>query len=380
MTSMVRTFRAPDARSALAAVKAAMGSEAVILSTQQVGGGLFQRPEVEVTAALEPKAEPPSTQSAPLPVAHGAARYQAPAPPRPDSIGGAVMHASMVGEELIALRSAVESLRSQMRKPPAATPFPAAVMPLHEHLCARGLEPSVVEELLRHGADAHGQHLGGLWQGVRSLLAQRLVAGRAPWMPGPRRVIALVGPTGVGKTTTLAKIAARAVLDTKIKVALITVDSYRIGAAEQVTRYGSMMKVPTHVAANEQEFKRALELTAGAELVLVDTAGRSKTDEVMRQAKMLHTAKGLELALCLSAATGPRELAVAAARFAMLKPSRLIFTKLDEAFGPGSLVSALAILSRPIACVTDGQRVPEDIHALDGPQLVDLVAGHFKPR
>lgn len=375
MTSMVRTFRAPDARSALAAVKAAMGSEAVILSTQQVGGGFFQRAEVEVTAALEPKPEPAAEPEAPQ-RAHGAARYQVAPPPQPRQDP---MHA-MVGEELIALRSAVESMRDQLRQPTAAAPFPASVMPLYDHLCARGLEPGVVEELLRHGAEAHGQHLGGLWQGVRELLAQRLVAGRSPWQPGARRVIALVGPTGVGKTTTLAKIAARAVLDTKLKVALITVDSYRIGAAEQVTRYGNLMKVPTHVAANEQDFKRALELTAGAELVLVDTAGRSRPDEVLRQAKLLHAVPGLEPYLCLSAATGPRELAVAAARFAVLKPTRLVFTKLDEAFGPGSLVSALAVLSRPIACVTDGQRVPEDIRALDGPQLVDLVAGHFKPR
>lgn len=379
MSSMVRTFRAPDARSALAAVKAALGSEAVILSTQQVGGGLFRRPEVEVTAALEPK-----EQAAPPPApAHGAARYGAAAPaaaPRQEP------PASMVGEELIALRSAVESMRQQLKhqaalaEPGAGTRFPPPVMALYQHLCNRGLEPALAEDLIRLGAGAHGSQPQGLWQGVRELLAERLLPSRAPWMPAPRRVIALIGPTGVGKTTTLAKIAARAVLETRLKVALVTVDTYRIGAAEQVARYGTMMNVPTRVAADEAELRRALQASAGADLVLIDTAGRSRTDEVVRQAAMLQGCADVQLYLCLSAATGARELAAAAARFAPLKPSRLIFTRLDEAVGPASIVSALEHVGRPIACITNGQRVPEDIHSVSGAQLVEIVAGDFRPR
>ncbi|GMU61693.1 MAG: flagellar biosynthesis protein FlhF [Myxococcaceae bacterium] len=386
MSAMVKTFRARDARSALAAVKAALGPDAVILSTQEVSGGLFRKAEIEVTAALDPGtparqsvARAPRSTPEPAPVRHGAARYAVTPPPAPDDAPGP----SLIAEELIALRSAVENVRSQLKQQALTAPaedvrFPAPVMELFDHLIARGLDEGLAEDLLRLAAGAHGTQPALMWRAVRELLAERLIPSRAPWMPGPRRAIALIGPTGVGKTTTLAKIAARALMESRLKVALITVDTYRIGAAEQVARYGSMMNVPTRVAHTEKELARALEFSRTADLVLIDTAGRSKPDDIARQAQLLRSAPGVDLYLCLSAATGAREVAAAAARYAPLKPSRLIFTKLDEADGPASLVSALGPVGRPIVCVTDGQRVPEDIHALTANELVGLVAGDLK--
>lgn len=386
MSAMVKTFRARDARSALAAVKAALGPDAVILSTQEVNGGLFRKGEIEVTAALDPalaapppppaKAEPPG-----LPGRHGAARY-APAPTPAPAAAEAGPAPSLIAEELIALRSAVENVRSQLKQQAQAgaadSPrFPAPVMALFEHLVGRGLDERLAEDLLRLAAGAHGTQPALLWRAVRELLAERLIPSRAPWMAGPRRVIALIGPTGVGKTTTLAKIAAKALMESRLKVALVTVDTYRIGAAEQVARYGSMMNVPTRVAHTEKDLARALDFSRQADLVLIDTAGRSKPDDIARQAAMLKSVPDVDLYLCLSAATGARELAATAERFAPLKPTRLIFTKLDEAAGPAALVSALGPVGRPIACVTDGQRVPEDIHSLTGLELVELVAGSF---
>jgi len=378
MSTMVKTFRAADARAALAAVKAAMGPEAVILSTAQVPGGLFRKPEVEVTAALAP-AEPAAAPS------RVASRYQAgSAPPLQHS---QTSDTGVVAEEMIALRSAFESMRTQLlAQPPVALReeqeprFPKLVMQLFTHLVDRGIDPATAEELIRLASGARGVEPDHLWQSVRALLAERLVPCRAPWLKGQHRVMALIGPTGVGKTTTLAKIAARAVLESRITVAVITVDTYRIGASEQVARYGSIMNVPTRVAHNAKELVRALEFCAGAELVLIDTAGRSRAEEISTQAAMLRVVPGVQLALCLSAATGARELSAAAGRYAELKPERLIFTRLDESIGPGSVLSAAALICRPVACVTNGQRVPEDIHSPTGAQLVELVAGQWKPQ
>jgi flagellar biosynthesis protein FlhF len=182
----------------------------------------------------------------------------------------------------------------------------------------------------------------------------------------------------VGKTTTLAKIAARAIMESKLKVALVTVDTYRIGASEQVTRYGEIMGVPTYVARDRIELSRVMEKVAGADLVLVDTAGRSVSEAVARQAERLRSIDGISLYLVVSACSGARELAAAAERYRALQPDRLIVTKVDEAVGPGSLLSASVRIGRPIVAVADGQRVPEDVHALSSPELVDLVVGRFE--
>jgi flagellar biosynthesis protein FlhF len=182
----------------------------------------------------------------------------------------------------------------------------------------------------------------------------------------------------VGKTTTLAKVAARAIMEQKLKVALITVDTYRIGASEQVMRYGEIMSIPTFVARDRIELTRSLEKCGNADLVLVDTAGRSVSEAVARQAEMLRAIEGIQLYLVMSACTGPREMAAAAERYRALKPERLIVTKTDEAVGPGSLLSASVRIGRPIVAVADGQRVPEDIHSLSSVELIDLIIGPFQ--
>jgi flagellar biosynthesis protein FlhF len=217
--------------------------------------------------------------------------------------------------------------------------------------------------------------LEGIVQGVRELVEERLLPCRAPWLHGERQVVALVGPTGVGKTTTLAKIAARAILETRKKVALVTVDVYRIGAQEQLARYGEIMNVPALVARDRVELGSVMERLRDVDLVLLDTAGRSSPEDVARQADLVRSVPGVLLHLVVSAASGAQQTAAVAERFQALRPDRLVFSKVDEAAGPGAILSAAVRIARPIACITDGQRVPEDLHPVTGRQLVDLVAG-----
>jgi flagellar biosynthesis protein FlhF len=237
----------------------------------------------------------------------------------------------------------------------------------------RGVEPLLAEELVRQVLA--GRAPSGVPQGVRDLVEGTLLPCRAPWLHDERQVVALVGPTGVGKTTTLAKIAARAILDTRKRVALLTIDVYRIGAQEQLARYGEIMNVPVLVARDRAELLRAADRVRDADLVLVDTAGRSTPADVERQAELVRSIPGAVLHLVLSAATGHQQLASVAEAYRSLRPDRLIFTKVDEAAGPGAMLSAAARLRRPVACYTDGQRVPEDLHTVDGRHLADLIAG-----
>jgi flagellar biosynthesis protein FlhF len=379
MTPTVRTFRAPNSAAALAAVKAALGAEAVILSTRSVDGGLFRKPEVEMTAALEaPRpASPPPRRRPPRPAAPppDARRAEEPLPPPPRPPDDALQ------DEIRHLRRSVEEARCALTAVTAEAragrdlQLPPAGAEVFARLACRGVEPALAEGLVRSALTLAPPVTGRILAAVKDLLGERLIPCRAPWLHDGRHVIAMVGPTGVGKTTTLAKMAARALLETKKRVAFVTVDTYRVGAAEQLARYAEIMGVPVLVARDKSELLRAMDRVADADLVLVDTAGRSSPEDVARQAALVRAVPRVQLQLCVSAATGALELAAVADRYRLLSPDRLAVTKIDEAAGPGGVLSASVRICRPISCVTDGQRVPEDIHAYTGPELVDLVIG-----
>jgi len=189
--------------------------------------------------------------------------------------------------------------------------------------------------------------------------------------------MALVGPTGVGKMTTVAKIAARALMEHRLKIALVTLDTYRIGATERVTKYGEIMKVPTFVARDRDELQTVLEKTRDRDLVIIDTAGRSLSEAVAKQAEVLRSVAPIQLHLVLSAASGAREMAAVAARYQPLAPEQVIVTKVDECIGPGAVISATMRIGRPVSCVTDGQSVPEDMHAWRTDEWVNLLVGSW---
>jgi flagellar biosynthesis protein FlhF len=366
MNHSARTFRAPNARAALAAVKAALGAEAVIVSTREVSAGLFRPREIEVMAMTEgPGPELPPGPAAPM------AAY---APPKPDG------QTHRLAGEMADLRRTLEEIQREVREQAIERGATSRHLPSHAadlmtRLLERGMEPKVAADLIDQALRMTDGHVSAFLQAIREQLSQRLVPARAPWLRDSRRVIGLVGPTGVGKTTTLAKIAARALLDSRMKVALITVDTYRVGASEQVCRYGNIMKIPTYVARDVAALRKAMADSASADLVLIDTAGRSVNEVVVRQAELLRSIPEVQLHLVLSAATGSRDLAATTERYRDLNPERFIFTKLDEAAAPGGLLSATARLDKPICAVADGQRVPEDIHCFTSTELMDWVGG-----
>jgi len=189
------------------------------------------------------------------------------------------------------------------------------------------------------------------------------------------RIIALVGPTGVGKTTTTAKLAAMYALNRGNKVALITMDIFRVGAVEQLKTYSRIMGIPLEVASTPKELEKAVEKHSACDLIFIDTAGRSHKDkEKLDEMKnFLENKIPIEVYLCLSATTKDRELEEILARFSIFQVSKVVFTKIDESESFGNMVNLLMKDNLQIAYFTTGQRVPEDIEVATSAKLADMI-------
>lgn len=190
-------------------------------------------------------------------------------------------------------------------------------------------------------------------------------------------VVALVGPTGVGKTTTIAKLAAQFILKHGARqVALITTDNYRIGAHEQLTIYGRLLDVPVRVAANAEDLRSHINSFNDRRLILIDTAGMGQRD--MRLAEQIQTLQQenvpIKTYLVMSAATQYKAMNEIINAFKVFEPESSILTKLDETATQGSTLSAIIEQQLPVSFMTNGQQVPEDIYFPDASTMIEQCA------
>ena len=189
--------------------------------------------------------------------------------------------------------------------------------------------------------------------------------------------MAFIGPTGVGKTTTIAKLAARCSLQIKRKVSLITIDTYRIAAVEQLKTYARIMNIPLFVSYTPEEMRRSIAENRDSALILIDTAGRSQADgeQIIDLKNYFGGGSGIEVMLVLSATTKNRDLRDITTRFSPIDAGKLIFTKLDETTTYGSIVNEAVRTKLPIAYFTAGQNVPDDIEAASPAKLARMLLG-----
>jgi flagellar biosynthesis protein FlhF len=196
-----------------------------------------------------------------------------------------------------------------------------------------------------------------------------------------RTTVALVGPTGVGKTTTIAKLAAQRKLVDGLSVALVSADTYRIGAIEQLQTFAAIADIPMEVAYAPAEMEDALRKFRSKDVVYVDTVGRNpyRKSEVAEIGEFLACAGIDEVHLVLSASTQTRTLLESVERFSVLKPNRFLITKADEAASFGSLLRLVKQYPIPVSFVTTGQAVPEDIVAVRPLDLATMIYNGVLP-
>jgi flagellar biosynthesis protein FlhF len=262
-------------------------------------------------------------------------------------------------------------LRQAVTRLVESRPDPAAILEL------KGYARKVYEQLIDAGVEeglalSVSRKVGTNATQGRALLRAELSRVMGPGAPvqveqGKRRVVALIGPTGVGKTTTLAKLAAHFALERGLKVGLITADTFRIAAVEQLRTYADILSIPLYAVERPGDVAQALAQTEGADLVLIDTGGRSHRDEerMAELQELLTAAQPDETHLVVSLNTNPKDAHRMLERYLPLGVNRFIFTKIDETSAPGLLLNIRLRSDLPVSYISTGQSVPDDLAPAD---------------
>jgi flagellar biosynthesis protein FlhF len=254
-----------------------------------------------------------------------------------------------------------------------------------QDLVASGVEKKFARQLVREAAfdlssgekheeqavvDRIAYHM------VEDMKVQDLLEGIGTRADSERsRVIALVGPTGVGKTTTIAKIASLGILEHRLRIGLINLDSYKVAAADQLATYAKIMNVPFRSVNSKDELQQAIYDFSALDLVLIDTTGRSQKDQesLLQLRHMLASIEGVQNVLMVSSTTKDTDMNEVVSRFKIFHPVGLVFSKLDETSIYGCIYNVQKRSGLPLLYFTVGQRVPEDIEKASAERVVDLV-------
>jgi flagellar biosynthesis protein FlhF len=365
----IKHYRAPDMRQALRQVRDAQGPDAVILSSRRISGGVEvvaavdYDVDVEVAAAPAPESTRAIAAASASDYASLAQRFAAKERSEVNDL-----HVD-VNEELRTLRRMLETQLATLAWNDLSRRAPIQTELLRQ-LTVLGIAHDLAGELVSQLpqrlelAEAHRLAL--------AMLARRIETVSERWMESGG-VVALVGPTGVGKTTLIAKIAARWVLRHGPRdLALVSTDCIRIGAQEQIHTLGRLLGVPAYSIDGAGELAELLDSLGERRLVLIDSAGLSQRDP--RLASELTTlasaSERLETSLVVSAASQAGAIEEAIEKFAPAQPMTCNVTKLDEATSLGGTMSALICAKLPLAYLSDGQQVPEDLCPARSHQLI----------
>ncbi|MCG8449693.1 MAG: flagellar biosynthesis protein FlhF, partial [Pirellulales bacterium] len=337
----IKTFRAKTMQQALDLVRQEMGMDATVLHTRELNRGLLHRflrgKEYEIAASREPAHRSPAVTYEP------SNRRTEPGTIETDyrsKFRSDFQNLAEGQQELNALAEQLEQRGSHHSQQHLSE----ALFQVYTDLIESDIDQQIAQTYLQRlqtEVIVDLQDRAALRVELTRMLEEELVvSGPIEAAAGQGRVVALVGPTGVGKTTTIAKLAANYRLRENVRVGLITVDTYRIAAVEQLRTYADIIDLPMEVVSTPREMREAVARMRDLDLVLMDTAGRSPRDEVKIQElrSMLSEANPHEVHLVLSAVAGTRSLVSTAKKFASVGTTSMLITKIDEATCLGNLL------------------------------------------
>ncbi|WP_168122236.1 flagellar biosynthesis protein FlhF [Paenibacillus sp. HB172176] len=392
---------------AVTMIRTELGKDAVILDTKEirVGGfmGMFKQRKMEVIAAIEAGASKESPQQQRkltpevssvveqiLQTAKGASTAVAepPAPPEPLAAaydaraGGSASRSKQeqyLENEFRELREFMVKLTKQQQAPNALTD---SLQQLKDRLIEQELDQSHVDKLLealleREKAEEQPFGKAEVWKLTKEILQEWLQPYTEEGISSEARVIHFVGPTGVGKTTTIAKLAAEQSIKYRKKVGFITSDTYRIAAVDQLRTYANILNVPLEVVFSPMDLPKAYKELESRDLILMDTAGRNFRSElhVSEVNSLLQVQHKSETILVLSLTAKSRDMEMIADKFSHFGIRKVLFTKLDETAVYGSVVNLILRHELHPTYIASGQNVPDDIAPFHLSKYLDLLLG-----
>jgi flagellar biosynthesis protein FlhF len=378
----IKRFRAQDMAEALSLVKKEFGYQAVILSAKEMKNGagmlgFLKGPCVEITAATDAGYHNEKNENA----SAGRWRRHKGVPVGPVSMGQRDWRRpiSLVKEEAGASRNRA-NLTTTRNALPQQRDVEMNLFDLSQEMQNQGVKENIALDLIKKlGAVVPSNKLFRP-EAIRQSLIENLEKMGAASRPvriarGKQKIIALIGPTGVGKTTTIAKLAAIGGLSKKRKIGLITLDDKRIGAIAQLEVYSRILGIQMEVASSKEEVLKSLQKLKRKDIVLIDTPGISQKDthQLGELRDLLDNVGPVEIHLLLSAVTKEKDFNRILDKFRVISIDSLIFTKLDESGEYGDLLNQLIRTKIPVSYFTNGPQVPEDIQVATLEKLVDLI-------
>ncbi|MGN7939864.1 flagellar biosynthesis protein FlhF [Virgibacillus sp. 6R] len=371
----VKKYIAPSMQEAMKKIRSEMGNDAVILNSKEVntGGffGLFTKKKIEVIAAMDP--DVPSQQKP----------KKKPAPFINEQPKMMVENPQVIKQPNDDLVMEIKELKNMLQSIPTteqSNMYPEPLKEILEQMKNQEVHSRLRNEMMakllefwyeQNGAATFQQLKEKQYEFFEAQLSDLSFGG----ISYQKKYINVIGPTGVGKTTTLAKLAAECVIEKRKKVAFITTDTFRIAAIDQLKTYAKILNVPIEVCYNLDDFKNAKEKLANYDYILIDTAGRNflESQYVDDLQKIIDFNDEMETFLVLAATAKPSDMLAVYEQFSVIPINKLIFTKLDETSTRGPLLDVMIRTKKGIAYTTHGQNVPDDIEMATKERIVEQI-------